>query len=255
MKLRLLGVTAVVAVLAALVPAAAASADGGNDYESHLTGVVESLPASGLVGDWVVSGTTVHVTDATEIDQEDASVAVGATVEVEGVTETDGSITATKVEAKESSDDDSNGEVEFEGTIDTLPGTTDFVGDWSVSGTTVHVTSSTEIDHSDGAVAVGAAVEVYGLLEADGSITATKVEVKDSSDIEDGSLCLTGTATAFPETAARTGNWLVSQNTVHVRRATAIVHARQLSRGSTVRVFGSWRADGSIRASKVVVRS
>ncbi len=255
MKLRLLGVAAVVAVLAALVPAAAASADGGDDNEAQLTGVVESLPASGLVGDWVVSSTTVHVTDATEIDQEDASVAVGATVEVEGTTEADGSITASQVDVQESSDDDSNGEVQFEGTIDTLPGTTDFVGDWSVSGTTVHVTSSTEIDQSDGAVAVGAAVEVHGLLEADGSITATQVDVKDSSDIEDGSLSLTGTATAFPKTAARTGDWLVSRNTVHVRRATAIVHAQKLSRGSTVRVFGTWRADGSIRASRVVVRS
>jgi hypothetical protein len=252
----MLGVVAIVAVVASFAPMVTANADGGNNNNSdtQLTGVVEGLPTGGLVGDWIVSGTTVHVTDATEIDQEDAAVALGATVEVEGVTESDGTITASQVSVQEASDDDSNGEVQFEGTVEILPGTSDFVGEWTVSGTTVHVTSSTEIDQSDGAVAAGAAVEVQGLLEADGSITATQIDVKDSSDIEDGSLTLTGTATVFPKTAARIGAWRVSRNTVRVRRATRIVHARQLSRGSTVRVFGTWRADGSIRASKVVVR-
>ena len=253
MKLRFLGVVAALTLFAALVPIAATQADGEDGMQ--LQGVVESLQVGGLVGDWMVSGTTVHVTDATEIDQEDAAVAVGATVEVEGVTESDGSITASQVSVQEASDDDSNGEIQFEGTIGTLPGSTDFVGDWSVSGTTVHVTSSTEIDTEGGAVVVGAAVEVEGLLESDGSITATQIDVKDPSDIEDGSLSLTGTATAFPKTASRAGDWRVSNNTVHVRNATRIVHANMLARGSRVRVFGSWRADGSVRASKVVVRS
>src|SRR5215471_12108770 len=34
-------------------------------------------------------------------------------------------------------------EVEFTGVIEHLPGTSDFTGDWQVSGRTVHVTSAT----------------------------------------------------------------------------------------------------------------
>jgi hypothetical protein len=88
-----------------------------------------------------------------------------------------GSITAAKVQIEEGADDDAFGEAELHGTVQSLPATTGFIGDWVVSGITVHVTAATEIEAEGGMIAVGSFVEVKGLSEADGSITASKVEL------------------------------------------------------------------------------
>ncbi len=59
MKLRIIGVALLVAVLAALVPAAVAADDdpGGDIFE----GVTEGLPGTAdFIGDWTVSGTVVR---------------------------------------------------------------------------------------------------------------------------------------------------------------------------------------------------
>lgn len=55
-----------------------------DDYYAKFYGEVQSLPVSGYVGDWLVSGTVVHVTAATRIDQKHGAVAVGSMVEVKG---------------------------------------------------------------------------------------------------------------------------------------------------------------------------
>lgn len=253
MKIRGLAVGAVLAVVALFLPLAAAQASDGGDDEGELQGVIESLPSSGLIGDWVVSGTTVHVTVDTEIDDEDGAVAVGASVEVQGTTESDGSITADQIDVQEGADDDEFGEIEFEGFVEALP-PTGLVGDWTVSGTIVHVTSTTEIEQEDGSIAVGSPVEVEGLMEADGSVTASKVELKDAEDVDD-TISMTGVVQRFVPTASHVGRWRVSHHVVKVRRGTAIVHAARLARGSNVRVLGTFRRNGSIRASKIVVRS
>ena len=274
MRLRIIGIAAMVALLAALAPASAFADDGPGDDEDELEGVIESLPGTpDFVGNWVVSGTTVHVTADTEIDQEHGAVAVGVTVEVEGTTESDGSITAEEIEVKETDEDDDGdddgdhddgddegdhddefGEIEFEGFVQALPATANLVGDWTVSGLTVHVTTDTEIEQEHGAIVVGSAVEVEGLLAADGSVTAREIESMDAEDCDEDSMSLTGTATVVPG-GDHIGRWRVSAHMVRVREATRIVHERRLGSGSTVKVFGSFRANGSMRASKIVVKS
>ena len=78
----------------------------GNDIE----GPIESLPSSGVVGTWQVAGRTVTVTEATEIDREGQTLAVGIWVEVDGVTQADGSILASEIEVdRPDSDDDGPG--------------------------------------------------------------------------------------------------------------------------------------------------
>ena len=198
---RLVWLTAVAVAALFAVPygALADGGNNGNDNEADFTGVIESLPASGLVGDWTVSGTVVHVSDATEVNQDAGAAVVGATVDVEGSQETDGSVTADQIEVKEAADDDSLGDVEFHGTIESLPDPYP-VGDWVVSGRTVHVTDlaviENDAENGDGGgggdamtgdqgtdtstpFAVGDQVEVKGLAESDGSITATKIEADD----------------------------------------------------------------------------
>jgi hypothetical protein len=52
------------------------------------------------------------------------------------------------------------------------------VGDWRVDGSTVRVDPSTRIEQEHGQPAVGAYVEVKGQPQPDGSLRATKIEVK-----------------------------------------------------------------------------
>ncbi len=68
-----------------------------NDFE----GPIEALPDSGTVGTWQVAGRTVTVTEATEIDLEGQTLAVGVIVEVEGRTQPDGSLVASEIEVEE----------------------------------------------------------------------------------------------------------------------------------------------------------
>jgi hypothetical protein len=80
---------------------------GGDDFggggghgggETSFSGVIESLPGAGFIGDWRVGGRTVHVTASTEIRQNDGAAVVGAQVEVRGTTQSDGSMNATRIE-------------------------------------------------------------------------------------------------------------------------------------------------------------
>jgi hypothetical protein len=246
-----------VTLMMALVPTAAAHASdgGGGSDDSQFHGVIESLPSTAPIGDWIVSGTTVHVSATTEIDDGDGAIAVGASVEIEGTTGTDGSITATKVDVTESSEDDSFGEAELQGTVESLPATAGFIGDWVVIGITVHVTAATEVNAEDGTIAVGSFVEVKGLSEADGSITASKVELKnDQGDNEDGDGILTGTL-EHSQTGDDTGVWMVSGHRIRVTNRTKIVrNGHSLHKGADLRVSGHWRANGSMRAQRIVVK-
>ncbi len=255
-RIRFVGIA--VALIMALVPAAAAQAGrghGGSDDDGEFHGVIESLPSTTLIGDWLVSGTTVHVTAATEIDEDGNAIAVGASVEVEGTAGTDGSITATKVQVKDGADDDAFGEAELHGTVQSLPATTGFIGDWVVSGITVHVSTATEIEAEHSMIAVGSFVEVKGLSEADGSITASKVELTDDQgDDEEGDGMLNGTL-EHSETGDDNGVWMVSGHRVRVRDHTKIVrNGHSLHRGADLRVIGHWRANGSMTAQRIVVK-
>ena len=65
----------------------------------------------------------------------------------------------------------------LKGTIRSLPG--GLIGEWNIDDTAVHVTSSTRLKAEHGAFAVGTRVKVTGLRLSDGSIVATKIQVRD----------------------------------------------------------------------------
>lgn len=157
----------------------------GGDGRDELKGTIETLPGTGLVGDWRVSGRTVHVTSSTVINQEHGAASVGASVEVAGTRRADGSIDATRIEVQPSSGGSggSNNEGEptnVKGAIQSLP-SSGLVGDWTVGGRLVHVVSSTKLASEHGAFVIGTRVKVKGMLMADGSVVATKVQVRDSN--------------------------------------------------------------------------
>jgi DNA-binding transcriptional regulator of glucitol operon len=235
----------------ALVSAAYAS----KDNETKFSGVIESLPnTAGFIGDWRVSGRTVHVTAATRIEQENTPVAVGATVKVEGKTRSDNTVDAEEIDVNEAAKNEA--EVKFQGTAETIPGTPGFIGDWRVGGRTIHVSASTRIQTEDGPVAVGAFVEVEGMLRTDGSMDATKIEVKSNVNGGDGHDDLKGAIESLPSTPGFVGDWKVGGRTVHVTAATVIDQEHgPVAVGALVEVKGTIRADGSIDATKIEIQS
>lgn len=228
----------------------------GSDNEAKFTGVVESLPnTAGFIGDWRVSGRTVHVTTATRIEQESGPAAVGATVRVEGTTRSDNSVDAQEINVNEAAGN-GNDDVKFKGTIESFPGTSGFIGDWRVGGRTVHVSSSTRIQTDDGPVAVGAFVEIEGMPRADGSMDASKIEVKSNVNGGDGRDELTGAIESLPSTAGFVGDWRVNGRTVHVTAATVINQEHgPVAVKALVEIKGTIRTDGSIDAATIEIKS
>jgi Domain of unknown function (DUF5666) len=76
------------------------------DDDAELEGIIEALPPTGVIGAWRVSGRTVIVTEATEIDRDGQTLAQGLWVEIEGTDQPDGSIVASEIEVEEADDDD-----------------------------------------------------------------------------------------------------------------------------------------------------
>ena len=63
-------------------------------------GVIEDLPASGLVGDWRVDGRVIHVSSGTRIRQQHWALGTGALVQLHGWQQPDGSIDASSIDTK-----------------------------------------------------------------------------------------------------------------------------------------------------------
>src|SRR5215510_15464098 len=128
-------------------------------------------------------------------------------------------ITTTASASGVTDDDDDEGDFEFRGVIEALPNTAGFIGDWKVSGRTVHVTAATEIEQEDGKVMVGANVEVEGFVQPDNSVKAEEIEVKSAAEKE---FEFTGVIEMLPDTMGRIGDWKISGVVVHVSAATMI---------------------------------
>src|SRR5215510_1435580 len=214
-----------------------------DDGEFEFKGTIQSFP-SGLIGNWLIGGRTVHVSAATRIEIEDGPVAVGAVAEVEGFLRPDGSVDAAKIEVENDRD-----EFEFKGMIQSFP--SGLIGEWVISGRTVHVTSETDIEQENGMVAVGAMVKVEGFLRPDGSVDAKKIEVK--SAVEGARVNFTGTITSLPPGII--GEWHVGGRTVHVGASTRIKQKKgPVAVGVVVKVKGFQLADGSIEAEMIQVK-
>lgn len=262
MKSNLLRIAALGALILGFSFGSTAYASG--EDETKFTGTIESLPnTAGFIGDWRVQGRTVRVTSTTIIEQEDGRVAVGALVKVEGRTRSDNSIDASEIEVKTGSGSgdtgsgsDDSGLPQFKGTIQSLPALGGFVGDWRVGGRTIHVSLTTRIETEYGPVAVGAFVEVKGAIRTDGSMDATKIEVKSNVSGDDGRDELKGVIESLPAAQGFVGDWRVNGRTVHVSLATFLNQEHgAFVIGGFVEVKGTMRPDGSIDATRIELQS
>ncbi|HEU4386731.1 MAG TPA: DUF5666 domain-containing protein, partial [Blastocatellia bacterium] len=218
MKSCFLRIIPMIILLLGTIPVGGAPAAPEDDVK--FSGAVESLPIGTFIGDWTVAGRVIHVSSATVIHHEDGVITIGTTVKVEGTARANGSVDATVIEFRQAAPGD--GDLTFKGTVQSFPGTPGFVGVWIIGGRTIHVMPATRIETTEGPVVFGAFAEVLGVMRADGSMDAVKIEIKSNLGGEDGRDELTGIIQSLPGTATLVGDWRVTGHTVHVTASTLI---------------------------------
>ena len=147
------------------------------NHGSELYGKIESRPANGLEGTWIISGRHVNVNENTRISEKHGRAANGQYVEVKGRWIGD-TFSAFSIKVEEY-DDYESGEAhaKFYGTVDEMP-QRGFVGIWQINGRELHVTEHTRIHEKYGMASIGSYVEVEGNFTGE-SFTVYKIEVKD----------------------------------------------------------------------------
>jgi hypothetical protein len=128
--------------------------------EVKITGIVTAITSTA----WIVDGKTFVITSQTDIRD---FILVGDLVEVRGIANADGTYTATRIELAEKKE-----ETEFSGVVEVMSGNT-----WIISGQPVTIVPGfTEIIDD---IQVGDPVEVRAQVEANGTLTATRIELDD----------------------------------------------------------------------------
>ena len=158
--------------------------DGTPDDLKEIEGRVDTpFPVSGSCGGFplvfTVSGKTIRANASTAFIPGCQTIVAGAEVEVKGLLQADGAFAATVVKVEEMS-------AEVEGIVAAITGGSCDAKNLVFTVTpkngpvrTVKTSAATKFDQSCSKVVVGAKVEVEGVLQADGSILATKVEIED----------------------------------------------------------------------------
>ncbi len=145
------------------------------------------------------------------------------------------------------------GNFKFYGTVESLP-PAGWYGTWTVSGRFVNVDMNTRIK---GMPAVGSTVEVKGWLQPDGSVNATKIEVKyggGGGGYGGAYVKFYGIVRVLPN-GGWYGDWVVNNTTVHVTSTTLIKPKRGTVRiGAYVEVKGFTQPDGSVNAIQIEVK-
>lgn len=150
--------------------------DTSASIQGPLTAMSGTKPALVLT----VGSTTVRTTSATEVKRRGDvqtldTLAIGQTLHVVGTRESNGSITARKIEID---DDAPGGEFEIEGAMGGLSGTCPVIS-FGVNGFQVRTTASTTFeDGTCASLKSGTKVQVKGTRGSGGVVTATRVKKK-----------------------------------------------------------------------------
>lgn len=133
----------------------------------QFTAPIVALPADGLLGEWKVGQETVLVSDRTKLLPEGVIPVVGDIASVTGFRTNDGKVDARIITIHKPL----QREVAFVGPIQAIGDT-----EWTVRNVRVIITATTEII---GTPQVGLIAEVRGYLQADRSVVATRIRVRE----------------------------------------------------------------------------
>ncbi len=182
-------------------------------------GVIRSLPANGLTGEWLIGSIAISVTGQTKLEAERGPFEVGMLVEVKFYTNDKDENIALKIETKyktddDGSDDDDNGSFDGNeghafGVIEVMP-SGGVTGTWTISGIDYIVTRQTELDDDDGddtPLAVGVKVKVEYYVNNEGNRVAKEIETSD----DDGAPSQSGHFKSYGFIKAKPDNSLLGQ--------------------------------------------
>jgi len=220
--------------------------EGEVESEGLVTARTDSSLAVGGLTFGVTASTVVLDDDDHPIDY--SAIVVGLRVEVRGRMLADGRLVATEIEVDDDGDDN---DIEIEGLVTALSPDTLVVGTtaFRLTDTTVYVGNDNQPASYDD-LAVGARVEVHGLYGADGSLTATRVELEDFADDE---VELTGVIEALTDASLT-----VAERTFTVTDATIVldndrlpIPFSSLTVGMLVEVRGDLTPAGALVATHI----
>jgi uncharacterized protein (TIGR03437 family) len=209
-------------------------------------------------GDWTIAGRIVHSGLTTRLDV-GSTVPTGACAEVQGAVLSDASIQASQIKIDSDKSTCAAGvanspSMRFIGTVGALPSVSTLLGTWTVSGRSVVVAASTEIEGEHGAIAVGSCVSVRGSVQADSSIAATNIETEEASECAaagqaPGLFAVEGIVITLPS-SGNIGDWTIGKSTVRVNAATVIDTSHgAISVGSCVEARGTLTSPGVLAAT------
>lgn len=158
----------------------AGAGDGSQDTSASIAGTLTAMSGTKPALVLTVAGTTVRTTSATEVKRRGDvqtldALQIGQTLHVVGTRQSDGSLSARKIEI---ADDAPGGEFEIEGSMGGVSGTCPVLS-FGVNGFQIRTTASTAFE--GGACSTlksGTKVQVTGTRGGDGVVTATRVTTK-----------------------------------------------------------------------------
>lgn len=138
--------------------------DDGGRQEGHAFGIIEQLPADGLIGVWTVGGVSYNVTEATELRTKGGTFAISETVKIEFRIDGSGTRTAKEVKLMFPQGTPGNEDATLVGFVDAMP-QTGYVGQWVVNGVEFTANAQSKFKEDHGALTVGAYVKVEYRLD------------------------------------------------------------------------------------------
>lgn len=219
------------------------SADG-QSAKVEFTGVVDSIASD----QWVISGQTLLITSQTSIDD---SILVGNTVKVEATVTADGKVTANKIELPRVDSSDpkqkstptgfNDKRDEFIGVVEAIT-----ADSWKVGGQTFGVTAQTEFK---GNILLGDNVKVHYVLNSDGTMTATEIELAADMPLDPAltafpNLEITGKLEAITPEA-----WTVKGQVFQITPQTEIKD--EIFLGDVVKIHYLKNSDGTFTATEI----
>ncbi len=202
------GVSVGLALLFLLIPATVLAQWSVADSGLEFKGVVEDMPANGLVGEWQIGGLTFQATTSTKFEVEHGPLAVGACVEVKYFVD-NGVNVATKISTESADDCGDASSFEFKGILEEMP-VGGGSGTWTVSGVDFQATSTTQFRTEHGPLVVGACVEVKYIVQG-GQNVALKIASEEPKECQQAGVSkqeVHGTVDAMPSDGL-VGTWVI----------------------------------------------
>jgi len=217
----------------------------------HFSGEIELLPGESVEGTWhedveglwLVGEYEFLVTDRTVILPEGVEPAEGDWARVNAFRQPDGSLWAKKVTVLEAGTDEIA--VTFTGIVQTYPSEPPYTGDWVISNITVTCAISTQVIGTPG---VGLLAKVKAVLEPDGTLIATKIQIRNALPI---SVKFRGVIRSFAPAPSYQGPWKIGVVNVVADLNTVIDGTPEI--GLMARVEGLPQTDGSVLATVITV--